>query len=43
MSGRFSIRRVASPQLAPEQPAVVPEMAAAFAAHKLERAINLFN
>ena len=30
MSGRFSMRRVASPQLAPEQPAV-PEMAAAFA------------
>ena len=27
MSGRFSIRRVASPQLAPEQPVPAPEMA----------------
>jgi pilus assembly protein CpaF len=31
MSGRFSMRRVAAPQLAPEQPVAVPEMAVASA------------
>ena len=40
MSGRFSLRRVASPQLAPEPPVAVPEMAIAAVAPAVEEPAN---